>query len=412
MFTFTTQNFLPLNKIAVTAGGAILNLLIASNASAFTFTKIADTSEFDLFPIPPAINDQGAVVFSVNDSQNESIVLFLSAEAEINPISNIEDISNTTLKTLAINNNNTVLYSFVTLEIASIITVDDGEINILAETNSAFVSFGDNIDINNQDIVVFPAQLETGELGIYVNQDGINTPIFGPFEDLSPFPASGASINDNNIATFSLESLLIPSGIFTVDIDNEITTRLVEQPESFELIQISPTLNNDGTIIFSGRPTGEPYNEALFINSNEETSFIIESNITGSGQPILGSESPFAFFGSPTINDQGNIAFLGTLSLLDGISTEGIFTGPDLINDKVIASGDMLLGSEVINLSFSRHGLNNLDQIVFYAQLEDGTAGIFLADPDVESVPEPTNLLSLFVFSAFGTASILRRKHQ
>ncbi len=414
MTTFAISNFIKSKIIVSTTSGAIFNLLIAGNAFAFTFTKIADANDFFNFTgLPPAINDQGTITFLASESPGENVGIFISIDDEINLISDIDSGPNLVFNTLAINNKNTVLFLDRDTNTSTIFTVNNGQKNIIAITDSNFKRFGDDIDINDQDVVVFPALLDTGELGIYVNQDGINTPIFGPFESVSTFPASGASINNNNLVAFSLESSLIPSGIFTVDIDNGVTTRVIEAPNDFG-IQISPTINNNGTFIFSGRPTGEPYNEALFINSNDKNSLIVESNINviNPGQPIPGSDSPFVFFGAPAINDKGNIAFLSILSLLDGISTEGIFIGPDLINDKVIASGDLLLGSKVQNISFSRHGLNNLGQIAFSAQLEDGSGGIFLATPDVESVPEPTTTLGLFAFSAVGAASALRRKHQ
>ncbi len=62
------------------------------------------------------------------------------------------------------------------------------------------------------------------------------------------------------------------------------------------------------------------------------------------------------------------------------VSGKGIFVGPDPVVNKVILTGDSLNGSTVTNLSFSKKGLNNLGQIAFYAELADGTRGIFQAE--------------------------------
>lgn len=52
--------------------------------------------------------------------------------------------------------------------------------------------------------------------------------------------------------------------------------------------------------------------------------------------------------------------------------TFGIYTGPDRVADKVIATGDSLFGSTVTDLAFDRDGMNNKGQIAFTAHLADG----------------------------------------
>ncbi len=95
----------------------------------------------------------------------------------------------------------------------------------------------------------------------------------------------------------------------------------------------------------------------------------------------------------------------------------GIFTGSNPLTDKVIALGDPLSGSTVTNLFLSNQGLNDKNQIAFYAKLADGTTGIFRADsepsylPEPNHVPEPNFILGLIIAVTLGT--ILRLKqHQ
>ena len=87
-------------------------------------------------------------------------------------------------------------------------------------------------------------------------------------------------------------------------------------------------------------------------------------------------------------------------------SEYGIFTGPDLLADKVIATGDPLAGSTVTDVFSFRNGLNDSGQVAFYAQLDDGRSGIFRADP----VPEPGSLTMLCAFVALGLAGYSRRR--
>jgi hypothetical protein len=70
------------------------------------------------------------------------------------------------------------------------------------------------------------------------------------------------------------------------------------------------------------------------------------------------------------------VAFLG----YPDAGGQGIFTGPDPVADKVIRTGDPLFGSTVTAVNFE-HGLNDAGQIVFLAELADGTRGVFRADP-------------------------------
>ena len=84
--------------------------------------------------------------------------------------------------------------------------------------------------------------------------------------------------------------------------------------------------------------------------------------------------------GPPDINNSGAVA-LGFPRHTDrGPLSGGIFTGPDLVEDKVIAVGDALFGSTVTYVAFGR-GLNNNGQIAFTALLADGRSVVARADP-------------------------------
>ncbi|WP_189525066.1 DUF7453 family protein [Nostoc sp. 'Peltigera membranacea cyanobiont' 232] len=102
------------------------------------------------------------------------------------------------------------------------------------------------------------------------------------------------------------------------------------------------------------------------------------------------------------------VAFLANLST----GGEGIFTGADISQDKVIATGDTLLGSTVTQLGFSSQGLNNSGQIAFYATLADGISGIFRADPQTiqsQLVPESTNTWGIITFGMVVMGLIKKR---
>jgi hypothetical protein len=89
----------------------------------------------------------------------------------------------------------------------------------------------------------------------------------------------------------------------------------------------------------------------------------------------------------------------------------GIFTGDDLVNDRVITRGDTLFGSTVTGLSLFANSLNNNGQIAFTATLADGRQVIVRANGDNSSaVPEPNLLLGLTFFGGILGRQIARKR--
>jgi hypothetical protein len=67
-----------------------------------------------------------------------------------------------------------------------------------------------------------------------------------------------------------------------------------------------------------------------------------------------------------------------------------MFTGPDIVKDKVIRTGDALDGSIVFN---TRHGVGISDtgQVCFVATLASGQTGVYRADPVPACMPADLN---------------------
>jgi hypothetical protein len=90
---------------------------------------------------------------------------------------------------------------------------------------------------------------------------------------------------------------------------------------------------------------------------------------------IADSRGPYARFDFVALNNKGAVVFDADLKT----GGRGIFTGPDPVDDKVIAAGDPLFGSRVKELLLSREALNDRDQVVFHAVLEDGRQAVVRA---------------------------------
>jgi hypothetical protein len=83
------------------------------------------------------------------------------------------------------------------------------------------------------------------------------------------------------------------------------------------------------------------------------------------------------------INDVGDVAFFGDVDMFNGnpVTWEGIYTGPDVINDRVLVRGDGLLGHVVAGIELL--GLNNAGQLLFSvdAQSPDTWRALVVATP-------------------------------
>jgi hypothetical protein len=87
--------------------------------------------------------------------------------------------------------------------------------------------------------------------------------------------------------------------------------------------------------------------------------------------------SPFSNFGLAAINNVGTVAFVASLRA----GGTGIFIGPDPVSDRVVKTGDSILGLTLASISFLRGGLNDHGQIAFFARFSGGVSGVVRADP-------------------------------
>jgi hypothetical protein len=102
---------------------------------------------------------------------------------------------------------------------------------------------------------------------------------------------------------------------------------------------------------------------------------------------VADTRDEFAFFGfrPPSINNEGDVAFLATLD--DG--TTGIFVGPDPVEDRVVTTGDTLDGAEVTGLTFCEEGLSDSGELAFVATLEDPSTPEGFRMAVFRATPEP-----------------------
>jgi len=137
-----------------------------------------------------------------------------------------------------------------------------------------------------------------------------------------------------------------------------------------------PAINRDGRVAFRT------------ISNGQDTVFRTNGATV---ETVADSSGPFASFSQTvSINDAGTVLFAATLD--NGL--RGLFTGPNPVSDKVIATGDSLFGSTVLSLQsplssssflplplFLSEGLNDRGQIAFAVELTDGRRLLARANP-------------------------------
>lgn len=392
-----------------------LSLLSISQAIAadFSFTKIADSTDFASFGEGAALNDLGKVVFiatprtgnqGIYTSNGEVITELLNTSQFpslfVSP--GFFPISSFDSRRLGINNNGTVAVLAERRILPStteqgFFTIRDGTTNVLTTSSNRSVGSNSLLEIDINDL-----------------EDRAYLITQSPFA--SPSTRTTLNVTRTNQPNFSISC-------------TENSTGCSEAPGILGRID-SFAINNQGRVIFSTVTRGFNQRNGIFISNDGSFTNVLEtgayiSDFNDNGEAILLSSNfssdfirllnsnsgtlrtitdtvvgSFSSFSNAAVNNNGEIAFNGKLKQ----GSEGIFTGSDPIANKVIATGDTLFGSTVISLNFLPQGLNNKGQIAFAALLGNGTRGIYRAESGVE-IPQQQPLPS--VENAFSLSKIV-----
>lgn len=390
-----------------------------SDADPFTFTKIIDSAgAIRPYGWPnPAINNAGRVVFLGNNAGDPSIGPFGLFAGDGGPITTIMTVPDgwspghpyASLQDFlnqdpSIDDYGTAFFMDAGWVGWEILAGNGGPVTTLLDDTGPFESFGRyGPQVNQHGTLVFLAQRDSGEMGVYLLDQGNLTTVA---DDTATFTAFAWAPNINNLGTviFDAQTDTGEIGIFAAE--NGTITRVVDNTGLFAYfghgdaaypLRGDHDINDEGTIVF--KATLDDGSKGVFTILDGELSTIVDD--TG---PIV------EFTNDPFINSQGMVVYEAELA--DG--TMGLFTGPDFSADSVVKTGDALDGSIVNSVWSWGHGLNDRGQVAFYAQLDDGRRGIYVASPVV--VPEPSAFVLLgtgmvtLLLMAYGTIVRRRRK--
>jgi hypothetical protein len=242
------------------------------------------------------------------------------------------------------------------------------------------------VDLANSGQVTYVAQFP-GDSGVYAGDGTTIETIYS-----AGLSVSVARANESGATVFSG---------FSGSATNPYTMLLVDGPNSatiasggstdvprFDFLG-GPSISSAGRIIFVGGVRGEVA-QTLFNYENGQVTRMFD--VTQNG---LKSVS-----GLPGLNELGQIVF----SARTDTDLDGIFTGPDVVNDKVIQTGDVLDGRTVLDVGIYGD-INESAQIAFRADFSDGLTGIYVAT----LVPEPAGWIPAVICLLAAGATRMRR---
>lgn len=329
----------------------------------------------------PSINDSGTIaLFGTLDDGNRGI---FTVDDEITPVVRDSELDGESdlIEDFSFNNNGTLVYTVESIDPSTdsrtvdLILDRDGLMTTIdsLNNNSQLAQRYNNFVVNDNDVVV--ANTFTGaprvsfsELSLFF-PDGTSEQIArggSIVGDNLDFDRLGIEdINNQNIVAYTATNFTEDdTSIYTTDGRVIfLSTASIRQDSINGSGQKDIVINDSGTILINiEQPSGE---DELLQSTAEDTL-----------NTLVSTDGLFDSFNEIALNNEGQVAFG---AVLDN-GTEGIFTGIDPESDRLIAVGDPLSGSTVVDLEFDTEGLNNSGTISFQAALADGTIGIYQAD--------------------------------
>lgn len=328
----------------------------------YQFTKIADTrgGVFRSFYLSPSIDGQGMVLFRANLTGGGQGI-FQSDGLITTQIATTTEKFEAFRGSPAVSDNGKIVF------LGSRSSEDFGYsrgTDITGDflySNEEFVELGDLV-INNGGMLAFKGKKARGRRQynqVFLGDGG--RPIAIP--DSKNNQIGKLSLNNHGHVVFSTGDKIYVS-------DGK-TTRLLTDGVKEYFLFYRPVINDFGMVVV--QTASEPRKGWIIKH------LVVISD--GQVQVLASTQGPFHdLVSSHAVNNHGKIVFIAVLE--SGLT--GLFTGPNPVRDVVIKQGGQLFGAKIVEGPvFSNRGFNDAGQIVFYARLEDGTEGIYRADPNI-----------------------------
>jgi hypothetical protein len=271
------------------------------------------------------------------------------------------------------------------------------------------VAFQGNLRRNTADAACnTPEQRDTPRQGVFLGEGGMLTTIAhtnnAPGGDfISEFIVADTSVNSFGRVALAIEVEDPPfdQGLFVGSRSGLFDERFRNSTSDFESPSSRVSLNELGQIAFtdSGVVLSNPDGTFRRLHDSSATglaAFDPSLNILGRVAFMgLGFDDPqvlgifttrggalttvadnggrYESFGRPSLNDLNQAVFTADLDEFgeNGLPIQGVFTGPNAVKDKVLQAGDRYAGVKVSSVFTCSEALNNLGQIVMTVQSEN-----------------------------------------
>lgn len=316
-----------------------------ARAIQYTFTKIVDnqTGQFAQMELDaPKINDSGQVLFSVYDpsgNTDEDIHYWMKSGNIYVELFSVGQTGNYSqlIGQPHLGNSGKVLATLITPNGTMAMVFDGPAPQPLYTVSGAH-------GINDADVISYTTPPNAAVLR---GNGGMPTTVLSGGGSFVSRPNNGGQIAIGGIISQVPTQVV---GVRRADGVNPIVTIADSSGPLSQLVGF-PDINDSGTVVLGVELDGG--GRALWTGDG------------GSITTVVDSFGPFDSFLVANINNAGTVAFLGAKD----VSFEtGIYTGPSVITDKVVAPGDTLDGAMVQAVGYERGGLNNPGQIAFLAQ--------------------------------------------
>jgi uncharacterized protein (TIGR03437 family) len=342
-------------------------------ATDYTFTKITDDAPgstlgaFASFLGPFLINNSGAVAFTTKPNNGNTSVYTGSGNGIALVFEGAVDFNTPRLNwATGFNNSGIVVFQagggiYTSTAGATRFQVVDqtaGSALLPAINNAGTVAYG----IGNTTIMT-----RTGAAAATTLLSDTDLPRANA---LSAPSLSGVSINNSGTVAFYANGVQTALGGCNCGLFTKSASGSATQASPFtQGIDISPQINDTGAIAFAG--TFQQV-KGVFVASGGQVATLVD----------LGAQVVSLDTKNVSINNKGEVVYYAKFGISP--SVQGIFTGPDKVADKVIATGDPLFGSvvmEVTNPQIPGRYLNDNGQVAFTYRLSNGLNGVAVATP-------------------------------
>jgi hypothetical protein len=359
---------------------------LSAAAADYEFTTIADsTGAFSNFYYYPSINDSGEAVFVALFPDGHWEVLVGDETGQRMAASTAYWTGQPNQELYGWNIPTSASYNFGLNDDGDVVGLLNragagigiyklGESGITTIAND--VGFGTTYvlpDVNASGVVAFGGQPDDpnlGAKGIYASADGVSyTKVAeaganpGDFSDFLG-TLGRVAVNADGVAAFRFTYVGGSSGGIAKG-DGSGAATVVEDTSGPYVGFSWPSINDAGAVSYiAQRYAGG-------------SAVVVEDGVN---PPVVAdTDGPYFSFldQAAPINSAGDVVFLASLDA-GGV---GLFTGSDPNEDCIIKTGDALAASTVADLRLGTDSINGSGQVVFRAQLADGTYGIYRADP-------------------------------